>query len=90
MAFRYDCLAALDFARLLTVLSQEHIIVVKDSYPGDCLQYRRIVDHTQSIYVVPGQEKKPATPEEPPVESAPASLQIKARAADVVHETPRR
>ncbi|KAF8534376.1 hypothetical protein BDD12DRAFT_809407 [Trichophaea hybrida] len=65
-----------------------HIIVVKDTYPSDCLQYRRIVDHAQSIYVVPDRERS-ATPAEPSMHSAPGSLQIKAQATDAVQETPR-
>ncbi|KAF8252273.1 hypothetical protein K440DRAFT_658095 [Wilcoxina mikolae CBS 423.85] len=82
--FKYtDILKALGLDRI-----PAHIIVVKDTYPSDCLQYRRIVDHAQSIYVVPGRERS-ATPAEPSAHSTPGSLQIKAQAIDTVQETPR-
>jgi DNA polymerase IV len=70
----------------------DHIIVVNDNYPSDCLKFKRIVDPAQWMYEVPGQEtpKTAENPQTPAGSSRPAqseSLQVKAR-RDVVLETP--
>ncbi|KAI5788161.1 putative DNA polymerase POL4, partial [Pyronema domesticum] len=32
----------------------DHIIIVKDNFPSDCIQFRRILDHKQYMYLIPG------------------------------------
>jgi len=51
----------------------DNVVIVKENYPGDCMQYRRILDHAQDMYQIPGREPEPV---EVPSES-PESLQIK-------------
>lgn len=62
-----------------------HIIVVKDTFPSDCLRHRRIVDHAQFIYQVPG--RTPSIALETPLWPHTHSLKIKAREG-FVQETP--
>lgn len=79
---------------------QEHIAVVTENYPPDCLTYHRILDVTQPIYEVPGRPSVPkaaqAVESSPGVEDEEAgsnrSLQIKPVIEKVtrIEETQRR
>lgn len=40
--------------RLFIFWPQDHIVVVNENYPGDCLHFHRILDATQPVYAVPG------------------------------------
>jgi DNA polymerase IV len=89
---------SLKYADVLKALKVEdipdHIVVVNDNYPSDCLKFQRIVDPAQWMYEVPGQEtsKTPTIPQTPAGPSLPPpaqTSQVKAR-RDVVLETPMR
>ncbi|KAA8908452.1 hypothetical protein FN846DRAFT_945182 [Sphaerosporella brunnea] len=75
----------LDYAEVLKDLKTssvpDHIIVVLDIYPSDCIKYRRLVDHKQFMYDVP---RTPTAPASPPPLSLPQST------ANFIKETPPR
>jgi DNA polymerase IV len=75
-----SCLTYADVLKVLKIKAvPDHIIVVKDNYPSDCLHYRRILDHTQFMYEVAGQGIPPPPPVGPSPYETPQSLQIKAK-----------
>ncbi|KAI5850990.1 hypothetical protein BZA05DRAFT_55939 [Tricharina praecox] len=85
-----------NWSQLLSLVNAEipdNVIIVKENYPGDCMQYRRILDHTQEMYQITGRVSKPGPELVPEPELAeimnepPLSLRIKER--NRVQETQR-
>jgi len=74
--------ASYNWSQLLLAVDVEipdNVVVVNEKFPGDCMRYRRILDHTQDMYQIPGRHPEPE-PEPEPTKVAsepPASLKIK-------------
>ncbi|KAI5819758.1 hypothetical protein BZA77DRAFT_303463 [Pyronema omphalodes] len=89
------------YSDILQAIGQEsipdHIIIVKDNFPSDCIQFRRILDHKQYMYLVPGRPIAAPKQAQIPQDVIPRNISSESSSSiatpkfhkEIIKETPR-